>query len=344
MRFSIAVTLLLTALRLTAQSSDTLLIGGVGDIMIGTNYPAGHLPPNDGKDLFTPVKEYLTAPDLMFGNCEGTFLDSGGTMKGCSDPKKCYAFRQPTRYAQYLVDAGFDLMSMANNHVGDFGEEGRNSTGATLSKVGLQFAGLVTKPYIIFEHNGVKYGFAAFAPNSGTQDIRDIPEAKRIVALLDSACEIVIVSFHGGAEGSTRNHVTKQTEMFLGENRGNVYEFSHACIDAGADIVFGHGPHVTRAVELYKDRFIAYSMGNFCTYSRFNLSGNGGYAPIIHVNVERKTGKFIGGKIIPIKQPGEGGPVYDENKMAIKDIQSLTLADFPSTPISIADDGVITRK
>ena len=131
--------------------------------------------------------------------------------------------------------------------------------------------------------------------------------------------------------------------MFLGENRGNVYEFSHAVIDAGADIVFGHGPHVTRAVELYKDRFIAYSMGNFCTYSRFNLKGNGGYAPIIHVNVEKKTGKFLSGKIIPIKQPGEGGPVYDPDKQAITDIQSLTKADFPEMKLVIGDDGSMTR-
>lgn len=336
--------LISTCLTCSLQAQvDTITIAGVGDIMIGTNYPAGHLPPNDGKTIFDPVKQYLQAPDLTFGNTEGTFLDSGGTVKGCSDPTKCYAFRQPTRYAQYLVDAGFDVVSMANNHVGDFGEQGRTSSSATLSKAGLQFAGLVSKPYVIFTHNGVKYGFTAFAPNSGTQDIRDIAAAKKVVAMLDSACEIVIVSFHGGGEGSTRNHVTRQTEMFLGENRGNVYEFSHAVIDAGADIVFGHGPHVTRAVELYKDRFIAYSMGNFCTYSRFNLKGNGGYAPIIYVDID-KTGKYLGGKIIPIIQPGEGGPVLDPAKQAIKEIQTLTKADFPDSKLDISDDGAIRKK
>jgi poly-gamma-glutamate capsule biosynthesis protein CapA/YwtB (metallophosphatase superfamily) len=319
---------------------DTLTIGGVGDIMIGTNYPAGHLPPDDGKFIFDPVKQYLQSPDLMFGNAEGTFLDSGGTM----DPTKCYAFRQPTRYAQYLVDAGFDVMSMANNHVGDFGEEGRTSTGGTLSKVGLQWAGLVSKPYVIFEKDSVKYGFTAFAPNTGTQDIRDLEAAKKIVRMLDSVCDIVIVSFHGGGEGATKNHVTRQTEMFLGENRGNVYAFSHAVIDAGADIVFGHGPHVTRAIELYNDRFIAYSMGNFCTYSRFNLKGNAGYAPIVHVNVERKTGKFISGKIIPIVQLGEGGPSLDPDKQVIFEMQVLTRVDFPETNVEILDDGTIRRK
>lgn len=323
---------------------DTLTIGGVGDIMIGTNYPAGHLPPDDGKFIFDPVKEYLQSPDLMFGNTEGTFLDSGGQMKSCSDPTKCYAFRQPTRYAQYLTDAGFDVVSMANNHVGDFGETGRTSSGQTLSKAGLHWAGLVSKPYVIFEHGGVKYGFTAFAPNTGTQDIRDLESAKKVVAMLDSTCDIVIVSFHGGGEGATKTHVTRATEMFLGENRGNVYAFSHACIDAGADIIFGHGPHVTRAIELYKDRFIVYSMGNFCTYSRFNLKGNAGYAPIVHVNIDRKTGKFYSGKIIPIVQLGEGGPSLDAQKQVITEMQTLTKADFPETKIEIKDDGTIVRK
>ena len=323
---------------------DTLLIGGVGDIMIGTNYPAGHLPPDDGKFIFDPVKKYLQQPDLMFGNAEGTFLDSGGQMKSCSDPSRCYAFRQPTRYAQYLADAGFDVVSTANNHVGDFGEDGRTSTCSTLSKVGLKFAGLVTKPYEIFTLNGVKYGFTAFAPNSGTQDVRDIEAAKKVVHMLDSACDIVIVSCHMGGEGATRNHVTKATETFLGENRGNPYAFAHAVIDAGADIVFGHGPHVTRAIELYKDRFIAYSMGNFCTYSRFNLKGNAGYAPIVHVKIDKANGKFLKGQIIPIKQPGEGGPVYDSAKQVITEMQTLTKADFPDTKVEILNDGTIRRK
>lgn len=323
---------------------DTLTIGGVGDIMIGTNYPAGHLPPDDGKFLFDPVKEYLQSPDLMFGNAEGTFLDSGGTVKNCSDPSKCYAFRQPTRYAQYLTDAGFDVMSMANNHVGDFGEEGRTSSGATLSKAGLQWAGLVTKPYVTFELNGVKYGFTAFAPNSGTQDVRDIEAGKKVVAMLDSMCDIVIVSCHIGGEGATRNHVTRATETFLGENRGNPYLFAHSMIDAGADIIFGHGPHVTRAIEVYKERFIAYSMGNFCTYSRFNLKGNAGYAPIVHVNVDRKTGKFYSGKIIPVVQLGEGGPSVDPQKQVITEMQTLTKADFPEAKVEILDDGTIKWK
>ncbi len=86
--------------------------------------------------------------------------------------------------------------------------------------------------------------------------------------------------------------VPKTTEIFHGENRGDVYKFAHTLIDAGADIVFGHGPHVTRAVEVYKDRFIAYSMGNFCTYRGISVSGINGLAPIIKVYTDH-SGKFF---------------------------------------------------
>ena len=56
-------------------------------------------------------------------------------------------------------------------------------------------------------------------------------------------------------------HVTREREYFYGENRGNVYEFSHAMIDAGADMIFGHGPHVARAIEVYKNRFYCLQLG-----------------------------------------------------------------------------------
>src|SRR5690554_7296187 len=89
--------------------------------------------------------------------------------------------------------------------------------------------------------------------------------------------------------------------MFYGEKRGDVFKFSRWVIYHGADIVFGHGPHVTRAMEVYKDRFIAYSLGNFATYGRFNLRGISGVAPIVHVYTHR-DGTFIKGKLHSTKQ------------------------------------------
>ena len=322
---------------------DTITTIGVGDIMFGTNFPSNsYLPPNDGKDLLLPVIDILKDADITFGNCEGSFLDSLGTAKKCNDSTKCYAFRQPTKYVQNYVDAGFDLLSIANNHVGDFGETGRNSTIQTLDSAKLFYAGLSSCPFVLFEKNGVKYGFAAFAPNTGTMSINDIDSAKKITAHLDSLSDIVIISFHGGGEGKSFEHVPKKSEKFYGENRGDVHKFAHSVIDAGADIIFGHGPHVTRAVELYKNRLIAYSLGNFCTYSRFNLGGPAGYAPILKVFTDRQ-GEFLKGFIFPIKQIGEGGPQLDENNSVVKKIKSLTKKDFPNTPIEISLTGEIKK-
>ena len=321
------------------------VIIGVGDMMLGTNYPSlSYLPPNDGRELLADVRHILQAADVTFGNLEGTILDSGGTPKTCRDPSVCYVFRSPERYVQHFVDAGFDVLSLANNHSGDFGPEGRNRTKAALKKAGLYYAGLTgTDETAIFERNGVTYGFCAFAPNSGTCDIRNIPRAQAIVRALKEQTNIVIVSFHGGAEGAAHQRVPKRTETFHGENRGDVHAFSHAVIDAGADIVFGHGPHVTRAVDLYKDRFIAYSLGNFCTYGRFSLAGPAGIAPIMAVNVDDQ-GRFVEAQITPVYQQKHHGPKIDPQKRVIQTIIELTRADFPNTPLVISKDGLISRK
>ena len=82
-----------------------------------------------------------------------------------------------------------------------------------------------------------------------------------------------LLADHGGAEGTNATHVPQGVEKFLGENRGDLRKFSRAVIDAGADLVIGHGPHVLRGMEIYKGRLIAYSLGNFSTWETFSLRG-----------------------------------------------------------------------
>ena len=328
----------------TAQKKkDTITIVGVGDVMLGTTYPVSYLPPEDGRRLLAPVAPYLKAANLTFGNYEGTLFDGQGVPKKCIDSTRCFAFKTPERYAATLRDAGFSVMSVANNHSGDFGAEGRTRTIEALQKTGVAACGSDKKPYVIVEKKGVRYGIVAFAPNVGTQDINNHKMASRIVAHLDSICDIVLVSFHGGAEGLSRQHVPREKEIFLGENRGDVYTFARVVIDAGADVVFGHGPHVPRAVDLYKGRFIAYSLGNFATYGRFNLKGAAGVAPIVKVSVNKK-GQFLKGEIIPVKQTGNGGPRRDKSRAAIHLIKTLTAQDFPETELVVQANGMIKRK
>lgn len=314
---------------------------GVGDIMMGTNFPnESYLPPDTAKSLWAPLKDTLRQADITFGNFEGVILTEGGTPKYCKNPKVCYLFRTPEPYIGNLVDCGFDLLSLANNHAGDFGNAGRRNTTAVLDSLDIVSAGLLSRPSAVLKKKGVTVGFAAFSPNVGTQLIHDLDSAIKIVSHLDSVADIVVVSFHGGAEGGKHQHVTRKTERFYGEDRGNVYKFAHAMIDHGADVIFGHGPHVTRAIDIYKNRFITYSMGNFFTYGRFNLRKENGYAPLIKLSVDHE-GKFLSGKIVPVYQPDRGGPVLDSRLRAISKIKSLTKEDFPELPISIEDSGII---
>lgn len=315
------------------ENDSTFTLVAVGDIMMGTNFPnANYLPPND-VFLLDPVKSILRDATVTFGNLEGSVLNSGGELKSCSDWSKCYAFRQPEYFTDQLKDAGFDLLSVANNHLGDFGETGRANTMRVLKEKNFCFAGQESKPWDTLTVNGLKIGFTAFAPNTGCLQITDYVQAKRIISELNSFCDVVIVSFHGGAEGSAKTHITRKTEIFYGEDRGNVYEFARMAIDAGADVILGHGPHVTRAIDSYKGKFISYSMGNFCTYHRFNLSGVNGVAPIFKLTL-KKDGTFVEGEVISIKQLGEGGPLLDEEQGALSQIKSLTATDIPELKVN----------
>jgi poly-gamma-glutamate capsule biosynthesis protein CapA/YwtB (metallophosphatase superfamily) len=343
MRFQVFILLLVCVSVATAQNPfrDTVTVIGVGDIMMGSSYPESVLPPQNGALLMTEVEHILKNADVTFGNLEGTLLDSGGKPKTCKDPKVCYAFRSPVSYVQNLANAGFDVMSLANNHAGDFGDVGRQSTIKALDGAGILHTGQLPRRFVTFEKNGVRYGLAAFAPNSNCVSINNLTEAKSIVKEMDAICDIIIISFHGGAEGGQYQNVPRKHEPFHGEDRGDVYDFSHQLIDAGADIIFGHGPHVTRAVEVYKNRFIAYSLGNFCTYGGINVAGINGWAPIIKVFANAK-GSFIKAEITPTYQIARDRVKIDTEKRVIKKIQELTKKDFPEVPIRIDDKGLIT--
>jgi poly-gamma-glutamate capsule biosynthesis protein CapA/YwtB (metallophosphatase superfamily) len=293
------------------------------------------------------VKSILQDATLTIGNLEGVLLDLGGTPKRCSNPKLCYAFRMPERYVNHLVDAGFDLLSVANNHSGDFGPTGRETSQEVLKKAGLGFAGFegMSEKYYL-EKDGIRYGFTAFSVNNGTLRVTDAAKAKQVISDLRDSSDIVIVSMHIGAEGKKFNRITRKTEHFVGENRGNPYAFARLAIDAGADIVFGHGPHVARAIDLYKGKFIAYSLGNFATSTSVNITGVSGYAPIIKIKTN-KNGDFLEGQIYSAIQQGPDGarrPLLDTTGACISEIKKLTEKDIPEAKIVIEKDGKIVLK
>ena len=318
---------------------------GVGDIMLGSNYPFEYLLPKNDANILQNTQNILKNADITVGNLEGTLFDNDGTPKSCNNPNVCYVFRMPLRYGTYLKQAGFDYLSIANNHSNDFGEIGIKETIKNLDNLGIKYSGIKDiAESVILEKDGKKFGFISFSPNSATVKLNEYNYAKKLISEVKSKVDIVIVMFHGGAEGANAEHITKRHEIFHGEDRGNVYEFAHFAIDNGADIIFGQGPHVTRAVELYKNKFISYSGGNFATFGKINVSGSMGIAPIFKIKISNK-GDFISGEIIPVRQTYKSfGPFIDSEKLAIKKIISLNKSDFPNgNGLSINEEGKINK-
>ncbi|HKL66547.1 MAG TPA: CapA family protein, partial [Bacteroidales bacterium] len=323
--------------------SDTISIIATGDIMMGTSFPdPSYLPPgNNPYPLLSSVIQNLADADLTFGNLEGPFSDDARLVKKCRDTTLCYAFRVPEKYAGVLDSAGYDLISIANNHIGDFGYPAKETTAYLLDSLGISYAGTSEYPWSIRRiRDSILVGFCAFAPNKGCLNFHDKEKAMDIIRMLSDSCDITVVSIHGGAEGADNQNVTREEEFYYGENRGNIYEFAHKAIDNGADVILGHGPHVSRAVEVYKNRFISYSLGNFCTYRRFNLRGPNGYAPMIKVSID-PSGSFLEGRILPVYQDLYGHVKPDPQKRAIFKVRELTKTDFPDSVIVINDEGYI---
>ena len=248
----------------------------------------------------------------------------------------------PTRYGPYFKEAGFDVVSAANNHAGDFGEAGRAMTRKVLDKLGIKHAGSNKGQYstTYIERKGKKMAFIGFGTNSISLNVNNLGAARAAVRAADKNADIVVVTFHGGAEGAKSQRVPNRTEIFYGERRGNLPLFSKTVIDAGADLVIGHGPHVLRGIQIYKDRLIAYSLGNFATYGWFRLQGPTRLTAILETEIDGE-GKFVGGKIHSGKIIDWGVPSLDKSGESIRKIRSLSNLDFGSTAPIIEADGTM---
>lgn len=323
-----------------APVGTSLRLRAVGDMMIGTAFPEGALPPDGGVGTFAKVGGLLRDADVTFGNLEGPLCDTEVASDKCRPdgaPGSCYAFRTPRSYAPFYKEAGFDVVSTANNHAFDFGEACRSQTEAELDAQGIRWSG---RPGTVarWTQGSLKIALVGFHTADSANNLNDLDTATTVVRGLAAESDIVIVSFHGGAEGSKALHVPQGSETFYGENRGDLRTFTHAVIDAGADLVLGHGPHVLRAMEAYKGRLIAYSLGNFATYGRFNLSGNQGLGAILEVTLDR-SGAFVGGAILGTVQEGEGIPAPDPANRAADLVRVLGAEDFPGSTMKVAQDG-----
>jgi hypothetical protein len=319
------------------ESARELTIAAVGDMMLGTEYPENRLPADDGVSFLADVAPWLSRADIAFGNLEGVLADGGEPGKKCSNPNACYRFRMPTRYVQHFVDAGFDVLSLANNHARDFGEEGRTSTMRVLDAAGILHSGRVGT-VASFEKNGLDVAVINYAVTRNSNMMLDYLFAERTIRKLAADHDIVIVTFHGGAEGAQYTNVTFDEEEYYNEPRGDVVRFARLAVDAGADLVLGHGPHVVRAMERYNDRLIAYSLGNFATAFGISISGLKGIAPILIATLDAE-GRFIDGEIVSTRQQRPHGVKPDPRGTALSELRRLSQEDFGEPGLEFRDDG-----
>lgn len=319
------------------KSSTRITVAAVGDMMIGTDYPENHLPDDDGAGFLADVTAILSGADVAFGNLEGVLVDGGEPGKKCGNPDACYLFRSPTRYATHYKKAGFDILSLANNHARDFGEDGRTSSMDAIAANGMLHSGR-EGDFASFEVNGLKVAFLAYAVTRNSNMMLDYELAFASVAQCAASHDIVIVSFHGGAEGVDATHIPFAEEEYFDEPRGDVVWFARGVVDAGADLVIGHGPHVVRGIERYNNRLIAYSLGNFATYYGISVAGIKGIAPILAVTLDGEGG-FVEGEIISTVQLRPAGPSIDDRQRALNLIRDLSVQDFGEPGIRFLPNG-----
>lgn len=249
-----------SAARIPIETSGTIAIAAVGDIMLGGT--AGPELDKLGYDYpFVHVKPLWADSALVFGNLEGPL-----TERATGKAEKQYVFRSPPgRVTQALAAAGIGAVSLANNHTLDYGADGLADTIAALKAGGIAYAGAgknsrSARAPAFIDAGGKRVALLAYsatlpeeffagASTPGTAFAHEA-HVRADVAAARARADIVLVSFHWGREGST-------------ELRDYQIKLGHAAIEAGAHAVLGHHPHILQGVERYRDGIIFYSLGNF---------------------------------------------------------------------------------
>ena len=318
---------------MTTTVAPTVTISAVGDSELG-NTP--HLA-SDPSAYFNPARAALAAP-IVFGNLEGTLTDATKSKCGAKSTQ-CYAFRVPPSFARAYAGAGFTVLNAANNHSDDFGAAGVASTTAALRASGITQAGLPGQIGVVRE-GSLRVAFVDFAPYVLTNDMLNLSSARQLIVRAKSMANVVVVYMHAGAEGAGAGHVTRATEYFVGENRGNPYAFAHAAIGDGADLVIASGPHVLRGMEWYRGHLIDYSLGDFTNYGDFSTSGDLMLSAILRVTLSA-SGSFVSGRFTSVVLHPGGQAFVDPTRAAATFVNHLSKADFASNAAVISPSGAI---
>ncbi len=314
----------------------TVTLAWGGDTVLGSMYG---LPPARGRTMLAQVAPIFRAADVGWVNLEQAL--SNGTSSKCagSTSGACFAFGAPMSFAATLPASGIRIVNLANNHADDYGAAGQASTLAALRAAHVAWDGKPNQIEVM-KVNGVRLAFLGFAPYKWAARLDRIPAAVALVKRAAARADVVVVAIHAGAEGSSAVHVPHGTEYFLGENRGNSRAFTRAVIDAGADLVVGSGPHVIRGVQWYRNRLIAYSLGNLAGWRTFGMGGTLSESGIVTVTL-RGDGRITTAKWTPLALEPPGVPVVDSSGASTKLVAQLSREDFGTSGARFKPDGTI---
>ncbi len=281
------------------KSESTLLF--VGDIMLSTSRGVGK-EIKEHKDVrypFLKIANKLRSADLTFGNLEGPISSRG------KDKKNLYSFRSNPKVIEGLKYAGFDVLSIANNHIYDWGKDAFLDTLSILKSNGINPIGggvsykKANEP-LIEDINGVKIAFLAYSlvgydknsfnaqGDTPGKSSFDLYNTEKIIKTIkrEGLADIVVVSFHWGNEYKTRSNLEQQN-------------IAHSLVNSGADMIVGHHPHVVEELERYKNGWISYSLGNFIFDQSFSKDTMQGL--MLKVKIDNKTKKILSVSPIGIK-------------------------------------------
>ena len=335
--------LLIILLLVISVSTAQIKIKAVGDVMPGSFTPKKIIPPDSGKVFVNSIKPYLTGADLLFGNFEGTFISGWEKPCKCSelDTVRCYEFGVPVYLLPAVKKLGFTVMNLNNNHSADYGADVYKLTKKYLNDNGIKTAG--RDGFAELTINNKKIAVIGFGNGRSENQLRNIKEAASKIRELKLKYDYVFVSFHGGMEGVSAVDMQDEIAAYKEKGSFSLINFAHAVIDAGADIVIGHGPHVLRPFELYNGKLIAYSLGNFLTYGNFSLKSYCGISGILEAELDR-SGNFVKGRLIPTRQKGPGIPFYDNSCASIKLMKKLMNDYKPGGKLFMDDSGYLSVK
>jgi len=243
------------------QVSEEVSLVAVGDISYSRGVERIVIKQNNTNYPFLKIQDYLKSVDLVFGNLETPIT------QGPEIPDFEMIFRSNPGTEQALKQAGFSILSLANNHTPNFGEKGLKDTFNFFANAGIKYVGAGQNEQeayqpVYIEKRGIKFAFLAYndtdvvpayyeasVNRAGTAFMR-VDKMTEAVKEAKRKADFVIVSMHAGTE-------------YAGKPNKSQVNFAHAAIDAGADLVIGHHPHVVQTMEKYKGKFIFYSLGNF---------------------------------------------------------------------------------